>query len=479
MQNDIFKPLESARVLVVGDIILDQYIYGDTNRISPEAPVPVVKVASTEERPGGAANVAVNVSSLGVGVKLLGMTGNDDASDRLARLLEKHAVDFEFTRQADFPTIAKMRILSQHQQLLRLDYEEDGQSLDDSQLHEVYELNVKQADVVVLSDYAKGSLKNISLLVDLAKQNDVPVLIDPKSVDFNRYRNASFITPNLKEFEAVAGHCKTEQQLVQKALDLCETFALDGLLVTRGEHGMTLVQPGQEALHLQAESHEVFDVTGAGDTVIATLAAALASDYDIQQATTLANIAAGMVVEKLGAATVSAAELNAKQPTDTVTSGVMDSVTAAEMIQIAQRNNERIVMTNGCFDILHTGHISYLEQAKQLGNKLIVAVNSDSSVRKLKGETRPVNPLVDRMKLLAALACVDMVVSFEEETPASLIASLKPDILVKGGDYTEDQIAGADFVKANGGEVVILPFLEGSSTSLIMEKIKSNNGAGV
>ncbi len=476
MQNDIFKPQESARVLVVGDIILDQYIYGDTNRISPEAPVPVVKVASTEERPGGAANVAVNVSSLGVAVKLLGITGEDDASRRLTRLLDRQSVDYELIKQADFSTIAKMRILSQHQQLLRLDYEQDGQTLDDSLLQDSFEASINSADVVVLSDYAKGSLKNITALINLAKQKHVPVLIDPKSIDFNIYRNASLITPNLKEFEAVAGHCATEQQLVEKAQGVCEQFGLEGLLVTRGEHGMTLIQPGNEVLHLKAESHEVYDVTGAGDTVIATLAAALACNYDMGQATALANMAAGMVVEKLGAATVTVAELNAKQPARTLATGIMDSALAADTIQIARSNNERIVMTNGCFDILHSGHISYLEQARALGDKLLVAVNSDDSVRELKGDSRPVNPLPDRMKILSALSCVDMVVAFGEQTPAALIELLQPDILVKGGDYTEDQIAGAEFVKTHGGEVVILPFQEGCSTSLILEKIKNNNG---
>ena len=324
MQQDIFRPDSSAKVLIVGDIILDQYIYGDTHRISPEAPVPVVKVAGTEERPGGAANVAINVAALGVGVTLLGITGNDDAAKRLEAILEKQAVDCRFIKHADFQTISKRRVLSQHQQLLRLDYETDCHTLDHAQLLEQYALAIKDADVIILSDYGKGSLSKIRELIDIANEHGKPVLIDPKSSDFSIYSNATLITPNLKEFEAVVGPVSCTEDIVSKGKTLCSELNVTALLVTRGEKGMTLIPRDETVFHLRAQTHEVYDVTGAGDTVIATLAAALACRYDLQQATTLSNIAAGMVVKKLGAATVNVGELNSFQGAVRHNLGILD-----------------------------------------------------------------------------------------------------------------------------------------------------------
>jgi len=475
MQEIVFKPKDSAKILVVGDIILDQYIYGETNRISPEAPVPVVRVNHTEERAGGAANVAINVSSLGVAVQLLGMTGKDESSLRLEKILTEKGVQCHFVHQDNFPTITKLRVLSRHQQLIRLDYEKERETFDTSELIEKYLKLIESVDVVILSDYAKGSLDKVQTLIKHAKEKNVTVLVDPKSTDFSSYSFASVITPNLKELEAVVGDCKSNEALIEKGTQLCKELQLEALLVTRGEKGMTLLRQDQAPLHLKAETHEVYDVTGAGDTVIAVLAAAIACDSELEQATALANIAAGLVVEKLGAATVTVDELNGASVNKYQSPVSMDSHAVLQVINQAKRNGEQIVMTNGCFDILHTGHINYLIKARSLGDRLLVAVNDDESVKRLKGESRPINPVNNRMTILAALACVDWVVPFSDDTPVKLISMIEPDILVKGGDYTEEQIAGAEFVKKSGGDVVILPFEEGCSTSLMLEKIKENS----
>lgn len=467
----MFKPRATISVLVVGDIILDQYIHGDTHRISPEAPVPVVRIDMTEERPGGAANVAMNVAALGASARLLGVTGADAAANRLHDLLAAAAVDCHFIRQEQFPTITKQRILSRHQQLLRLDYENPAQKPGLDELRVTYEKQLGSADIVILSDYAKGSLGQCRQLIELAKRHKVPVLVDPKSGDFSLYHGASVITPNLKEFEAIVGRCHSDGELVEKGRRLCVKHNLAALLVTRGEQGMTLIPAADQSLHLGAETHEVYDVTGAGDTVIATLATALACDYPLSRAVTFANSAAGLVVGKLGAASVGISELNASIPGRDSRSGVMTADEALALTREWRRQGERIAMTNGCFDLLHSGHVQYLDAAKRLGDKLVVAVNSDASVRLLKGETRPVNRLRDRMNVIAALASVDVVVAFDEETPTSLISRLCPDVLAKGGDYTEDQVAGAAEVKQAGGEVIILPFHAGYSTTEILESV--------
>ncbi len=475
-QAALFKPSQTATVLVVGDIILDQYIYGDTQRISPEAPVPIVKVSSSEDRPGGAANVAINVSSLGVKVQLVGVVGNDAAAECLSDLLSDASVESHLLKQSDFPTITKQRVLSQHQQLLRLDYENAEHAINLQALLDTYAELVPSASVIILSDYAKGCLAESMNMIDLANQHNIPVFIDPKSNDFSVYKNASLITPNLKEFEAIVGHCETDEALVTKGHKLREQLNLKALLVTRGEKGMTLIEDNGRHQHLQAQTHEVYDVTGAGDTVIATLATASACGYELGQAMKFANIAAGLVVEKLGAASITSAEINVSINKENQQAGVMSADEAVVISNDYKNAGQRVVMTNGCFDILHTGHINYLREAKALGDKLLVAVNSDSSVKHLKGNSRPVNKLEDRMQMLAALACVDIVVAFDEDTPENLIKKINPDVLVKGGDYSEDQIAGAGFVKQQGGEVKLLPFHQGYSTTEILKAANRAQG---
>ncbi len=468
--KQIFTPDNEAMVLIAGDVILDRYLHGDTTRISPEAPVPVVHIKETEERPGGAGNVALNISKLGVKSCLVGVTGDDESANMLEKYLSVEGVECRFIRQQGFPTVTKLRVLSQHQQLIRLDYEAHGVEIDAEEISQLFVQQLQSAKVVVLSDYAKGCLTGISRLIQQAKDSGCVVLVDPKGTDFIRYQGASVLTPNLKEFEAVVGVCVDVDEIVSKGQALCESLNLQALLITRGKDGMTLIRVGESAVHLPSRALDVFDVTGAGDTVIATLAAALASGHDIVHATALANEAAGLVVAKLGTAFVTADELNrAVMEHHVKNKGILDETRLTSVVNEIKKQGETLVMTNGCFDVLHAGHVQYLKQAKQLGDYLIVAVNDDASVARLKGDRRPINHLQDRMDVLDALEVVDWVIPFSEDTPEKLINKILPDILVKGGDYQVNEIAGADAVIKNNGEVRILPLLEGRSSSYIID----------
>ncbi|KGT94633.1 heptose 1-phosphate adenyltransferase [Erwinia typographi] len=465
-----------AGVLVVGDVMLDRYWYGPTSRISPEAPVPVVKVDTVEERPGGAANVAMNIASLGAGSRLVGLTGADDAARALNATLSGVNVQCDFVAVSTHPTITKLRILSRNQQLIRLDFEEGFEGVDPEPLHQRIRQALPASGALVLSDYAKGALASVETIIQIAREAKVPVLVDPKGTDFERYRGATILTPNLSEFEAVVGKCKDEAEIVERGMALMATFELSALLVTRSENGMTLLQPGKKPFHLPTQAQEVYDVTGAGDTVIGVLAAALAAGNTLEESCFLANAAAGVVVGKLGTSTVSPVELeNAIRARPESGFGVMDEAQLKEAVALARRRGEKVVMTNGCFDILHAGHVSYLANARKLGDRLIVAVNSDASTKRLKGESRPINPLENRMIVLGALEAVDWVVPFEEDTPQRVIADVLPDLLVKGGDYKPEDIAGSKEVWANGGEVLVLNFEDGISTSNIIRAIKSRD----
>ncbi|MEG5265438.1 bifunctional D-glycero-beta-D-manno-heptose-7-phosphate kinase/D-glycero-beta-D-manno-heptose 1-phosphate adenylyltransferase HldE [Pseudomonas sp. JDS28PS106] len=463
---------DQAPVLVVGDVMLDRYWHGGTSRISPEAPVPVVKVDQIEDRPGGAANVALNIAALGAPASLVGVTGADEAADSLTNSLSAAGVAARFQRIATQPTIVKLRVMSRHQQLLRIDFEEPF-ATDAVALSEEVESLLDGVKVLVLSDYGKGALKNHQALIRAARARDIPVLADPKGKDFGIYRGASIITPNLSEFEAIVGHCSDETELVAKGAQLMAELELGALLVTRGEHGMTLLRPDQNALHLPARAREVFDVTGAGDTVISTLAAALAAGEDLPNAVGLANLAAGIVVGKLGTAAISAPELRrAIQREEGSERGVLGLEQLQLAVEDARAHKEKIVFTNGCFDILHAGHVTYLEQARAQGDRLIVAINDDASVSRLKGPGRPINSVDRRMAVLAGLGAVDWVISFPEDTPENLLSHVRPDVLVKGGDYSIDQVVGADIVQVYGGEVKVLGLVENSSTTAIVEKIR-------
>jgi D-beta-D-heptose 7-phosphate kinase/D-beta-D-heptose 1-phosphate adenosyltransferase len=464
---------DKAHVLVVGDVMLDRYWHGSTSRISPEAPVPVVHVRQNEERPGGAGNVALNIAALQAGSTVVGLTGDDEAADSLVRSLEAAGVQCRFQRLIGTPTITKLRVISRHQQLIRLDFEDGFEDFDTGALLDNYKAALAGCGAVVISDYGKGTLKPLRELIDAARAAGKPVLVDPKSTDFTPYTGASLITPNLNEFEAVVGQCRNEAELVAKGLELIRRHDLGALLITRGEHGMTLLRAGQPELHLPAQAREVFDVTGAGDTVIAVLAAALAAGEGMAEATALANIAAGIVVAKLGTATASVPEIRrALAGRHEAGYGVLSQEQLLVAVEEARAHGERIVMTNGCFDILHAGHVGYLSEARRLGDRLIIAVNDDDSVRRLKGEGRPINSVDRRMTVLAALESVDWVVPFSEDTPERIICSVKPDILVKGGDYQPEQIAGHQCVTAAGGEVKVLGFEDGVSTSRIIDALR-------
>lgn len=461
-----------ARVLVFGDAILDRYWNGDTSRISPEAPVPVVHVKQTNDRLGGAANVALNIRTLGSDVKLYAIRGADEAGETLLSLLDASGIETDFLTLRSHNTVTKLRVMSMHQQLIRLDFEQQFNHVDKQSLISACSADFSRANALILSDYGKGAVGDLQSLIQAAKAAGVPVLVDPKSADFSIYAGATLVTPNLKEFEAVVGLCPTEHDIVEKGMALLEKHQFQAMLVTRGAHGMTLLQRDFPPFHLPTKAREVFDVTGAGDTVIGVTAAALAAGTTIAEAIMLANTAAGLVVAKVGTATVTVAELmQALGETNVVTFGAVDEDTLLTAVKQAQAAGEKIVMTNGCFDLLHSGHVMYLEQARQLGDRLIVAVNDDASVKRLKGEKRPINDLKRRMAVLAGLKAVDWVVPFSEDTPQRLIAEVLPDVLVKGGDWQVHQVAGAKEVLAHGGAVKILGFEEGISTTNIINKI--------
>lgn len=463
----------TGRVLVLGDVMMDRYWHGPTSRISPEAPVPVVRVEQEEFRPGGAANVALNIAALGGHCHLMGLTGADHMAEVLAQRLEESRVVCHFERVPDVPTITKLRVVSRHQQLIRLDFEGGFAGFDPTVLLEEFTRLLSSVDLVVLSDYGKGTLGQPQAFINAARQAGKPVLIDPKGSDFGKYRGATLITPNLHEFEVVAGSCPSEADLEERGGRMIEDCGLEALLITRGEQGMSLLEKGRPARHMPTRAREVFDVTGAGDTVIATLAASLACGVPLESATHMANAAAGVVVGKLGTATVSGDELwQALHDEQAIHRGVIDEEGLMQAVGVAKARGETIVVTNGCFDILHAGHVTYLEEAAKLGDRLIVAVNVDQTVRALKGEDRPVNRVEQRMRVLAALGCVDWVVPFAEETPERLICRLKPDFLVKGGDNDPDKIPGAVCVRQSGGQVMVMSYIDGVSTTRIVQSIR-------
>jgi D-beta-D-heptose 7-phosphate kinase / D-beta-D-heptose 1-phosphate adenosyltransferase len=463
---------EAARIIVIGDVMLDRYWSGQALRISPEAPVPVVKVRSIEDRIGGAGNVALNIAKLGGKVTLVGVVGDDTESEILRQLLQAEGVDCDFVVEKSLRSICKLRVMAQHQQLIRLDFEDIPIKFDRDALKKAFVRHFQENNVVVFSDYGKGTLADISTFIIAAKQAGVKVLVDPKGVDYQCYAQADVITPNLAELQAVVGACENEQHLIEKGRALLTRFQISTLLLTRGEAGMTLIQSDQ--VHsLPAQAKDVFDVTGAGDTVIAVMALGVSLGMPLSESMYLANLAGGIVVGKLGTSTVSIQELTRAMHGDKDSLyGIVSEEELVKLFARAKAHDEKIIMTNGCFDLLHAGHVTYLEQAKALGDRLCVAVNSDASVKQLKGESRPINGLQERMTVLAALACVDWVVAFTEETPERLYCSLLPDVIVKGGDYSPDQVAGGDCVIKAGGEVKILQFVDGQSTTSMINKAK-------
>jgi D-beta-D-heptose 7-phosphate kinase/D-beta-D-heptose 1-phosphate adenosyltransferase len=465
----------NVRALVIGDVMLDRYWSGATSRISPEAPVPIIEVGEIEERAGGAGNVALNVAALGAGATVLGLTGDDEAAASLETLLSGRGVQCRFIRVPGYATITKLRVISRHQQLIRLDFENGFADADTDALMDAYLRALPKANVVILSDYGKGALCDVAALIEQARAAGKPVLVDPKGADFSRYYGATAITPNQTEFEAVVGNCATGEDLRAKGRALLTQLGLKALLITRSEKGMLLLCAGCKPLNFPTHARDVFDVTGAGDTVIGVLSAALAAGLNFSAATGLANFAAGVVIGKLGTAAVSARELNAAMHQhEPLPRGIVPEQQLIPLLERARGSGERVVMTNGCFDILHAGHVAYLSRASQLGDRLVVAVNDDDSVRRLKGPHRPINPLPQRMVVLAGLESVDWVVPFTEDTPQRIIEALRPDILAKGGDYRPENIVGGEWITKNGGDVVVLDYIDGCSTSAMINAIRKH-----
>ncbi len=463
---------DSAHVLVVGDVMLDQYLAGDIRRISPEAPVPVALIRKSYATLGGAANVAANVVGLGGHCYLAGYVGDDSHKPVFLDLLSRAGIHFAGTN-ASKPTIAKVRVLGGNQQMIRLDYEESGPYADheEAALLMGIETVIGKCGAVVLSDYGKGSCsaKLCAAVVARAHALGIPVLVDPKTTDWERYRGASLVTPNLKEFNEALGLSlpNDDDTIAAHSEQLRAPLGIAHLLVTRSEKGMTLFGSG-EPLHVHTEAREVFDVSGAGDTVIATVATALAAQMPLAEAVRLANTAAGVVVGKKGTVPIQWLELqDALRLKAGSESKIQDSQTLASIIRAEQAAGHTVVFTNGCFDILHRGHLTYLRKARALGHRLVVGLNADVSVQRLKGPSRPVNREDDRALMMAALEFVDYVVLFSEDTPERLLSELRPNILVKGGDYQADQVLGREFVQ----EVRILSFVEGYSTTATIARM--------
>ena len=464
------------RIVVVGDVMLDRYWEGVTQRISPEAPVPVVRIDHATERPGGAANVALNLAALGVPVTLIGWVGEDVAGATLITHLKELGVDCQLNLATGCRTVVKLRVLSLQQQVVRLDFDEAYPPIDGGTLEQVVDKLDAAADLVIFSDYGKGTLSAVGDLISFCQTFGIRAIVDPKGTDFDRYRGAHVITPNENEFVSVVGVPVDEQDFEERAETLRRKLDLQALLVTRGPRGMSLFHASQGAIHFPAQALDVYDVTGAGDTATATLAAGLGASMPMVEAVRLANRAASMVVSRRGSASITRADLFGDVFSDTY-SGEQ----TLERIAEASRRGELIVMTNGCFDILHLGHVEYLRAAKGLGHRLVVAVNSDASVARLKGPGRPINTLKHRIEMLASLRAVDWVLSFDgsvdetgchHDTPLDLIRRVRPNILVKGGDYRLEEIVGATEVISAGGEVRILPFIADQSTTGLIARIK-------
>jgi D-beta-D-heptose 7-phosphate kinase/D-beta-D-heptose 1-phosphate adenosyltransferase len=475
----VVDQLAQANVLVVGDILLDRYIDGRVSRISPEAPVPVLRYGASRTLLGGAGNVAANILAYGGKATLVGLVGEDGAADELRAICARHhRLNCSFVADRSRPTTVKTRYLSGWQQLLRVDSEEATKASAEtaSRILEAASAGMKDATVVVLSDYAKGVLDAamIGRIIEAARGRGLPVIVDPKKATAEAFAGATLMTPNADEMAQMAGMAiDSDEAAVAACRRVLDKVAIDAILLTRGEHGMTLVERGErQPLHVRAEVHRVFDVTGAGDTVIATLGAALSVGVPLMDAVRLANTAAGVVVAKPGTATVLPQELRQALGSARGAS-VVDLEEAAERAALWREQGLRVGFTNGCFDLLHRGHLFSLEQAARRCDRLVIGVNSDASTRRLKGAGRPVQDEASRAAVLAALRYPELVVIFEEDTPEGLIQAIRPDILFKGADYDGQDIAGADFVRANGGRVELLPLLKGHSTTGTLARMRA------
>ena len=480
MQIDLKKCFETAVVACIGDVMLDRFVYGRVDRISPESPVPVLQIQRNFTVLGGAGNVARNILSIGGRCHFLTVSGDDAGANELEELLvQEKQLNSTVLRDASRTTTCKTRFIAGGQQMLRVDDEvihRLSPQLQSQLLHE-FSKTIKESNIVILSDYAKGIFDDefCQMLIQIAHKAGVQVIVDPKGKNYNRYRGVTLLTPNVKELSNVAMHPLTTQiDIVNAARDLCKTLDITAVLVTQGANGMTLVTKTTEK-HIETVAKEVFDVSGAGDTVVATLAVSLAGGMSMEDAAHLANTAAGIVVGKVGTATVSMDELQATYHHGDLLHGKMPKISTREQIvdyiKTWRRQGLTVGFTNGCFDLLHLGHLHILKQAAAACDKLVVAVNTDQSVKRLKGDSRPVHDQETRSYVLEALSFVDAVVLFDEETPLELIELFQPDVLIKGADYTIDRVVGASLVQARGGEVLLVDLMEGHSTTGTLRRI--------
>ena len=445
------------KITVIGDVMIDWYLHGESSRISPEAPVPVVKFKESKFQLGGAANVANNLKHLEIEPFLIGATGNDHFGSLLKEHLKAEKIKFNLTSEKSFQTICKQRLMSSNQQLARIDYEQHFHGSKLTKIFNTFIKNIAKTDLIIVSDYGKGTIFNARKLIQSAKKLKKKILIDPKGKDFTKYKGANLITPNKSEFENIMGKVGSKRDLANKAKKMLEHLNLESLIVTLGSEGMYVLKKSNKKIigdFINAYPQEVFDVSGAGDTTISALGAALSEGNDIFSAAEFANLAASISVSKLGTSTVSIEEVTS--------------------LETSKGNKEQvIVFTNGCFDIIHSGHLDLLKEARSYGDKLIVGLNSDKSISKLKGPERPIIVQSERKKILLALKYVDEVIIFNEENPLKLIKKLKPSILVKGADYTKEQVIGGEFVESYGGQIKLVKLAKGKSTSNIINKISS------
>ena len=443
------------KITVIGDVMIDWYLHGESSRISPEAPVPVVNFKESEFQLGGAANVANNLKHLEIEPFLIGAIGNDHFGSLMKEHLKAEKIKFNLLTEKSFQTICKQRLMSSNQQLVRIDYEKyfHGSKLTDT--FKTFIKNIAKTDLIIVSDYGKGTIFNARKLIQSAKKLKKKILIDPKGKDFTKYKDANLITPNKSEFENIMGKVDSKRDLVNKAKKMLEHLNLESLIVTLGSEGMYVLTKSNKKIigdFINAYPQEVFDVSGAGDTTISALGAALSEGNDIFSAAEFANLAASISVSKLGTSTVSKDEVASLEASE----GKIEQV---------------IVFTNGCFDIIHSGHLDLLKEARSYGDKLIVGLNSDKSISKLKGPERPIIDQSERKKILSALKFVDEVIIFNEENPLKLIKKLKPSILVKGADYSKEQVVGGEFVESYGGEIKLVKLTKGKSSSKIINKL--------
>jgi D-beta-D-heptose 7-phosphate kinase/D-beta-D-heptose 1-phosphate adenosyltransferase len=483
---ELLNGFHAARVLILGDVMLDRFIYGSVERISPEAPIPVINVARVADMPGGAANVARNVAALGAAASLLGVVGEDVWAGDLRRQLDASpTIAARLIDDPSRPTSVKTRYVADGQQVMRADRESRAPLNEgvERRLLAEFETALGCADVVVLSDYAKGVLSEsmTRAAIDAARRAHKSIIVDPKAKNLAKYRGATILTPNRLELQQACGtECTTDDEVAAAARALVAQGICEVMVVTRGKDGLSVIAGNDVAVHLPTAAREVFDVSGAGDTVVATLALGIAAGGATGDAAALANMAAGVVVGKRGTATVTTGELLALlRPTDgrTDPQKIFSLETVLRLQREWREQGLKIAFTNGCFDLLHPGHISLLDQARRAADRLIVGLNADLSIRRLKGPNRPVQSEVARATVLAAVKSVDAVVIFAEDTPIQLIEALTPDVLVKGADYTVETIVGADFVIGHGGKVVVAELLTGHSTTETVKRVAAPSTA--